>query len=163
MAGIDFAQLFDPQIAPLETVLRGTVIYLGLLVLLRVLRRPAGQLSLADMLLITVLADASQNAMGGGDESLVSGLLLVGTIVFWDQVVDWFAYRSRRFGQLVEPPPVALIRDGQIQWPALRTHRLGEDELMSHLRAAGLDEPAQVRRCFLEGDGSISVLKKSDG
>jgi hypothetical protein len=45
-----------------------------------VLRRDAGSVSMADMLLLVMIADASQNAMAGGYETLVDGAVLVATL-----------------------------------------------------------------------------------
>ncbi|MGQ0502876.1 MAG: DUF421 domain-containing protein [Panacagrimonas sp.] len=159
---LDLKKLLVADVSVLEMFVRGTVMYLGLFVVLRVLRRPAGQLSIADLLLITILADASQNALGGTYQSITSGMVLVLTIVGWDQVIDRLSFRWPWFSRLVDPGPVMLVRDGAIQWRNLRRHQLSRDELMSHLRQQGVGELAEVRRCFLEGDGSISVLKRQD-
>jgi uncharacterized membrane protein YcaP (DUF421 family) len=58
--------------------------YLVLFTLLRiVLKRQTGALGMGDLLLITLLTDASQNAMAGEYKSLPDGIILVGTIIFW--------------------------------------------------------------------------------
>lgn len=62
---------FMPDGPVLEIIVRGTVTYLALFTLLRIiLRREAGNLGITDMLVIVLLADASQNAMAGGYNSL---------------------------------------------------------------------------------------------
>ena len=62
---IDWRQMFVPQSSILEMVVRGTLMYLGMFVLLRVFRRQAGSVSIADLLLIVIIADAAQNGMAG--------------------------------------------------------------------------------------------------
>jgi uncharacterized membrane protein YcaP (DUF421 family) len=54
----------------LEIVLRGTIIYLVLFVLLRLLRRGTGAVAVTDILLIVLIADASQNGMAGEYKSV---------------------------------------------------------------------------------------------
>ncbi len=57
-------ELFSFTMNPLELVARGTMMYLGLVLVLRfVLRRDVGSMSMADVLFIVLIADASQNAM----------------------------------------------------------------------------------------------------
>ena len=51
---INWDSVFVPTVSLLEIVLRGTVVYLMIFVLLRLLRREAGSLG---------IADAAQNAM----------------------------------------------------------------------------------------------------
>jgi uncharacterized membrane protein YcaP (DUF421 family) len=40
----------------------------------------------------------------------------------------------------------------------LRQELITEEELMSHLRQHGVEDPGKVRRCYLEGDGHFSVI-----
>ncbi len=152
-------QLLRPDVPILEMILRGTLIYLGLFALLRLLRRPTGQLGIADLLLITILADASQNAMGGAYESIGSGGVLILTIVFWDQTIDRLSYRYRWFSRLAEATPELLIESGRIQRRTLARLHLSEEELHSQLRQHGVGDFSTIRRCYLEPDGHISVQR----
>ena len=76
---------FALQMNPLELVLRGTAVYWALFLLFRfLLRRDAGSLGIADILLLVLIADASQNAMAGGYDSVGDGLVLIATIAGWN-------------------------------------------------------------------------------
>ena len=160
IVSVDWQALMIPDSSVAEMVLRGSLTYWLLFLILRVFRRPTGQLSIADVLLITILADASQNAMGGSYVSISSGFVLIATIVFWDRMIDHLAYRYNWFTPIAEPQPVVLIRNGQVRWDALRKHKISDEDLLSHLREQGAESPADVRLCLLESDGRISVLKQ---
>ena len=68
--------------------------YLGLFVILRFMaRRQAGQFGPADLLVIVLIADAAQNGLGKEYQSVTEGLVLVMTIVAWEFLLDWLAYR----------------------------------------------------------------------
>ena len=61
---LEIAPLFELTVHPAELVLRGTLMYWFLFLLLRfVLRRDIGSIGIADVLLLVVIADAAQNAM----------------------------------------------------------------------------------------------------
>jgi uncharacterized membrane protein YcaP (DUF421 family) len=61
---IDWQALLVPQHSILEMMLRGTIMYVALFLILRFLtRRQFGQLGIADLLVIVLIADAAQNAM----------------------------------------------------------------------------------------------------
>ena len=82
-------ELFAFSLSPLEIVLRGSAVYWFLFLLLRfVLRRDGGSLGIADILLLVLIADASQNAMAGEYKSIADGFLLVATIAGWNWAVD---------------------------------------------------------------------------
>ena len=75
------SSIFEFQVSPLELLVRGSLIYWFLFLLFRfILRRDAGSLGLADILVIVLIADASQNGMSGEYKSVSEAIVLVGTI-----------------------------------------------------------------------------------
>ncbi|MBA3513882.1 MAG: DUF421 domain-containing protein [Pyrinomonadaceae bacterium] len=155
---IDWNAVFVPTVPLLEIILRGTLVYLLLFAVLRLLRREAGGLGIADVLVIVLIADASQNAMASEYKSITEGGILVATIVFWDYTLDFLAYRFPRFQRLVRPAALPLIRDGQMLRKNMRQEMITEEELLGQLRQQGLDNISGVKKCYLEGDGRISVI-----
>ena len=156
---MDWKSIFLPDVPLLEIVLRGSIMYITLFALLRVvLKRQTGSLRMTDLLLITLIADASQNAMAGTYTSIPSGIVLAGTILFWSYAFDWLGFRFAWFRNLTEPPPLPLIQDGKLLRRNLRRELITEDELMSQLREQGVEDWEQVRQAFMESDGHISVI-----
>jgi uncharacterized membrane protein YcaP (DUF421 family) len=156
----DWHSVFIPTTPLLELVLRGTLMYFALLFALRLLgRRQVGSLSLMDLLLIVLIADAAQNAMSAEYRSITEGLVLCGTLIGWNYFVDSLAFRSKWFARLLEPPPLPLVRDGQLQRRNMRRELLTEEEVLSQLREQGVDDVQLVRLAYIEPDGAFSVLK----
>lgn len=59
-----------------EFVLRGAIVYIFLLLLIRMTgKRQTGQLVPFDLVLLLVLSNAVQNSMNGGDNSILGGLI----------------------------------------------------------------------------------------
>ena len=161
--GIDWETLLVPEVSIIELVLRGSAVYLFLFALLRVLvGRTVGTLSLTDMLMIVLIADAAQNAMASEYRSVPEGFILCGTIVAWSYALDWLTYRFKWIGSWLEPAPLLLIRDGKLQRRNMRSELVTTDELMSHLRQHGIEDVMQVRKAFIEPDGQISILKADE-
>ena len=153
-------ELFALTVHPAELVLRGTVIYLGLVLTFRfVLRRDVGFLGVPDVLFIVLVADASQNAMAGEYKSITDGVVLVGTLVFWNISLDWLAYRSPLLRRFIEPPSLPLIKNGAWVRPNLKSQWITTEEVLSKLRERGLEDISQVRVATLEPDGELGVLK----
>jgi uncharacterized membrane protein YcaP (DUF421 family) len=157
---IDWGQIFKPDTPPLEIFLRGTIVYLSLFILLRlVLRREAGTVGMSDLLVVVLIADAAQNAMAGNYNSVPDGLLLVATIVFWSYAVEWMGYHVPWIGRFVHPPALLLVRNGQLLRRNMRRELITEEELMTQLRLQGVEDLGSVRKACMEGDGQISVVK----
>ena len=158
---MDWKSIFSLDLPIFEIILRGSVIYITLFILLRVvLKRQTGSLGMTDLLLITLIADASQNAMAGEYQSVSSGIILVSTIIFWSYALDWLGYKFPWVGRLIEPPPLPLIKDGTLLRKNMRRELITEEELMSQLRQQGLDDVGKVKEAFMESDGHISVVQQ---
>lgn len=157
----DFGQLFAFTTHPLELVVRGTVMYWFLFLLFRfVLRRDMASIGVADVLLLVLIADASQNAMSGGYESITEGFILVGTIAGWNRLLDIAAYRVPALRRVLEAKPLVLVQDGKLMRRNLRKELITIDELMAKLREEGVDQLQGVKTVTMESDGEISVIKK---
>lgn len=159
---MDWAGVFVPDVRVLlEVVLRGTILYLLLFALLRfVFRREAGTVGITDLLVLVLIADAAQNAMADDYTSITEGVALVSTIIFWSHFLDWLGYRFSRLGRFVHPPPLPLVKGGQMIRSHMRRELITEEELMSQLREQGIEDISEVKSAFLEGDGHLSVIRK---
>jgi uncharacterized membrane protein YcaP (DUF421 family) len=103
---VDWQHFFVPSVTLAEIFLRGSLIYLGIFALMRfVLKREAGTISLPDLLMTVLIADAAQNAMAAEYHSITEGFLLIITIVFWKYTLDWLAQRFPRIARRLRPPP----------------------------------------------------------
>jgi uncharacterized membrane protein YcaP (DUF421 family) len=160
---VDWHKMFVPSVSPLELVLRGTIMYLAILALMRVFRRQAGSLSMPDLLVVVLVADAAQNGMASEYSSVTDGLVLIATIYGWNYLLDVAAYRWGAVHRLLNPPPLALVQDGRVLRRNLRKEMLTPDDLMEQLREQGVERLSEVRHCRLEGDGHLSVVRWKSG
>ena len=160
----DLHSLFHFGVDPLELVLRGSAVYWFLFVLFRfVLRRDAGSLGIADILLLVLIADASQNAMAGGYETVPDGFVLVATLIGWNWLLDWASFRFNSVRRFAEPAPLVLVRRGRILARNLRREFVTIPELMASLREHGIEKLADVKMARMEPDGVISVIRRDGG
>jgi uncharacterized membrane protein YcaP (DUF421 family) len=157
---IDWRSIFFPSTRVAEIFLRGTIVYLFLFFILRILRREPGAIGISDLLLIVLIADAAQNAMSSNYKSVTDGIILVSTIAFWNYFLDWISYKFPITQRLLRPAPLPLIKDGRLQRRNMRKEMITEDELMGFLREKGIESVEDVKKSYLEGDGSISVIRK---
>lgn len=158
LINVDWESVFIPSSSILEILIRGTITYWFVFLFIRFFRRSSGQLNITDILLITMISDAAQNAMAGTYESVTEGVALVGTLVGWDFIINWLGYRSVFFDRLSNPEPTLLIKDGVLQKQNLKRELISEDELDGLLRQQGIEAVSEVKQCHLEGSGQLSVI-----
>ena len=158
---MNWDEIFGLTLSPWELVIRGTAMYLFLFLLFRVvIRRRVGSIGMADILILVIIADASQNAMSGEYKSVTEGAILVGTIVGWNMLIDWLNFRVPALRDWLEPAPLPLIENGRLLHRNLRQEYVTEDELKAKLREHGVDDLRQVAKAHMESDGQISVIKR---
>jgi hypothetical protein len=111
----DFHKIFSNTIPVLEIIIRGSIVYLVLFFMLRIiLKRESASLGITDLLVVVLLADASQNAMSGGYKSLPDGIILVATIIFWSHFLNWLGFKSPFFQRIIKPGKLLLIKEGRM-------------------------------------------------
>jgi uncharacterized membrane protein YcaP (DUF421 family) len=153
--------MFVPTESVFEVFLRGTIMYVGMFALLRIFRRQAGSVGIADLLVIVVIADAAQNGMAGESKSITEALLLIATIIGWDWLFDLLGFKSKFWSRVLEPEPLLLVKDGRIMKKNLESEMITEDELMSQLRQQGVEDLSTVKKVYLESNGHFSVLTET--
>jgi uncharacterized membrane protein YcaP (DUF421 family) len=160
---IDWSDLLVPTHSIAEMILRGTVMYLCLFLILRFVKlRQSSTIGITDILVIVVLADAAQNGFAKDYKSITEGLILVLTIVGWDTALNWLSYRFKFFERLLTPLPLPLIEDGVPIRRNMRKEFITQEELDAQLRQQGITSMAAVKRACLEPNGEISVVKYDD-
>jgi uncharacterized membrane protein YcaP (DUF421 family) len=157
---IEWAELLVPTHSLAEMMLRGTVMYLSLFLILRfVMLRQSSTLGIADILVIVVIADAAQNGFAKEYKSVTEGLVLVLTIVFWDMLLNWLSYHFKLFERLLAPAPLSLVENGRVNRRNMRRELITEEELRSQMRLQGIKEISEIKRACLEATGDISFVK----
>lgn len=143
-----------------QYALRAAIVYAALMVLVRLSgKRTLGQFTPFDFLVVLLLSEGVSEAMHAADASVSAGLIVAATLVLLNLGVGWLATRTRAIEDAFDGRPVLIARDGELLVDELRRHRLGLGEWEKSLREADL-ELHEVRRAFLETDGTISILKK---
>lgn len=158
---LDWGEIFGLTRSPLELIVRGTLMYLFLFAMFRVvIRRRVGAVGMADILVMVIVADAAQNAMAGEYKTVTEGVILVATIFAWNFLFDWLNYRVPALRGWLEAPPLPLVRNGRILHRNLRHEFITEEELKSKLREKGVKDVSEVAEARLESEGTVSVIKR---
>ncbi len=161
---VDWRGMFTPDTPLLEIAVRGSVMYLTLFFLLRVLlKRESGTTGMTDLLVIVLIADAAQNGMASDYTSVADGVVLVSVIIAWAYVLDAIAYRWRPAARLIRPNSLVLVREGRMLHRNMRRELVTEEELYAKIREQGVDDLAEVREVRMESDGQFSVITRSGG
>ena len=146
----------------LGIIVRTTIVYLIILIGLRLAgKREIGQMTVFDLVVLLLIANAVQNAMVGPDTSLVGGILAAVVLLLVNAAVAGLRLRSPRLRRLVEGTPTLLVLHGEVIPQHMRREGIDEESLLVALREHGVAEISEVEMAVLEIDGSISVIPVS--
>lgn len=152
--------MFDMDLAWWEFVVRGAVVYLALLVMVRLSgRRTVGQFTPFDLLVMLLLSEAVSNSLSGGDDSVGGGLIIAATLLILNAMVAMLSANSRGMSKVLDGTAILIGRDGVFFDKIVRRCRITEADLEQALRAADCARQ-DMQSAFLEADGDITIQKK---
>jgi uncharacterized membrane protein YcaP (DUF421 family) len=153
--------MWVPDISVVELVVRATVVYLVLFVLLRFVgKKHVGQMSPFDLVVLLIISETVDASLIGDDKSLTGGLISAATLIALVAIVGYLTWKSRTVERLVDGRPKILVRHGHVLNEVLADQEVTRSELMEALRHQGCTAVTEVRFAVLENDGTISVGKR---
>jgi uncharacterized membrane protein YcaP (DUF421 family) len=154
--------MFDMGTPAWSIVVRTAMVFAALFVGLRLVgKRELGQMTVFDLVVILLIANAVQNAMVGPDFSVQGGILAAFVLLVIDRALAYLRLRGPMWGRLIEGTPSVLVEDGELIFPHLRKEGLDRHEVEMVLREHGIDSISAVRLAVLETDGSISIVPRT--
>ena len=158
---VDWAGLYEPKHSLLEVFLRGTIMYLLIFVLLRlVVRRQVGGIGISDVLVIVLIAEVTGNGISDNFQSIGESVVLVCTILMWSTLIEWLQSRYPAIERLVRDPKLKLIENGRMLRRNMRKEFVSVEELMAELREQGLENCRDVKAAYMEANGNISIIRR---
>jgi uncharacterized membrane protein YcaP (DUF421 family) len=146
----------------MDIVLRCTVIFVFLFVLMRAIgRRELSQLQPFDILLLVVLGDLITQGALQSDLSATGSLLAVGTFALLSVAVSYVSFRFARLRPILDGEPIVVVQDGEVIEHNLRRERLTIDDIEEEARHQGIERLADVKWAVLETTGRISFIPRT--
>lgn len=143
-----------------EIILRSVIMYLGLLLLLRLLsKRALTQMSVLEFGIVIALGSAAGDPTFYADVPIFHGLLALAVIVCFQLLYTRLLQTNESIETAMEGKPVEIIKDACIVEGSLLKARLAQEELFALLRGQSIRQLGELERVYLEQDGQISIFK----
>jgi len=153
-------ELFQLELPLHELLIRGSLLYLGILFLMRVLpRRTGGELATMDLVFILLIAEAATHGLGEYT-SITDALITIMTLMFWNYMINMLCFYFPFFEKLVSAPPLLIVKEGRLLRRNMRREYITQEELMENLHKKGVGDLNEVKAAYVEADGHISVISK---
>ncbi|KAB3529193.1 DUF421 domain-containing protein [Alkaliphilus serpentinus] len=113
-----------------------------------------------DFISAIVLGELLGNAVYDSEVKIWSILYSLALWTALMAIVEKITTKFKGSRKLLEGDPAILVRDGEIDYNALKKEKLDINELLSLLRQKDLFSIREIEYALLEQSGNISVLKK---
>ena len=156
---VDWSGLWEIQQPVAETVIRSSIVYLIVHLLLRLAgRKELSRYSSFDVAVLFLIGVAVRRAMTVDDASLTTATIALATVILWDVFFSWLGFRSTLAAALLKGKPRLLVKDGVPLEAELRACRMSIEELRARGREVGLATLTGVAEAHLETDGKVSFV-----
>ena len=145
------------------TILHAIAGYFFLMVVVRVLtRRPGGQMTMSDFVLVFLMGGVIILSTAGSDKSLTNCTCAVITIGLLHRTVSWLKMKSPRLGMLIDGTPIALMKHGEIDDDVMHGMQVSHADLEAAARLKGIASLDKAEYAILERNGGISVVERDE-
>jgi uncharacterized membrane protein YcaP (DUF421 family) len=147
-----------------QMILRSMVVYIMSIALIRVGndKRMMGRHSSFDMILAVIFGSVMSRAVNGSApffQTFAAGGVFI--VAHW--LLAAVTLRNRRAETWLKGVPKLLVRDGEILDEAMKRGLISRADLMESLRSnGGIRSTGELSAAWLEGNGEISVIRKTD-
>lgn len=156
-------EMLLPKPSWAEKIIRPLLVYLALLLAFRFLsKRDLTQNTTFDLLIVLLLSNVVQNALIGEDNSILGSLAGAGTLLLLSTGLNRWTAKSMKARRALEGEPILLVYNGKALEDSMADHAVSRADLNAGLRGQNMITIEDVRYAFLELDGTISVIRKSE-
>jgi uncharacterized membrane protein YcaP (DUF421 family) len=146
----------------MSTIVHAILGYIFLLLIVRLLsRRPGGQLTLFEFVIVFLIGGVIIQGTVGKDRSIANCATAILTVGLMHWLVSSIRARFPRFGAVVDGTPVTLLKSGEWQLEVMRGMRIDREDVMAAARTKGLSSIHDVAYAILERNGAISIISNN--
>ncbi|MDF2646686.1 MAG: hypothetical protein K0Q73_2491 [Paenibacillus sp.] len=147
------------SLTTIQWILRALVAYLFLLITAKALgQRSISQLRFLDFIIALILGNIIAHPLSDEKLALTGSMITTIVLIVLYLTTSWLSLKWKFLKHYLDPPPLRLIKNGQIQMKNLRKAKISVDHLFSELRKQQIEDITKVALSLWEPGGIISVF-----
>ncbi len=142
--------------------LRCLILYVAVIVAVRLMgKRQIGELQPEELVVTILISDVATMPLQDMQIPLLQPLMIIAVIVSCELLFSVLSLKSRRFRTLVQGHAIPIVKNGVLDQSLLRKIRYTVDDVLEALRLKDVFDLSQAAYVYVESNGSISVLQKT--
>ena len=141
------------------TIIHAILGYFFLLLVVRFLsRRPGGQLTPFEFVIVFLIGGLIISATVGDDRSITNCVCAIITIGLMHRLTAAIRAKPSRLGSAIDGVPLVLFNKGQWQTETMHGMRVAHEDVMAVGRTKGVSSLEGIKYAILERVGTISII-----
>ncbi|WP_416827153.1 DUF421 domain-containing protein [Ectobacillus polymachus] len=146
-----------------EWIARAIIAYLFLLFVAKMMgQRSVAQLRFLDVILILLLEGNLSNPLTDERVDLTGAMVTTLVLILLHTASSIISLHVEWWRKFLEPSPLLLVHNGDVQWKNLKRARISIDFLLSELRLHNIEAIEKVAIALWEPGGKISSFLKTE-
>lgn len=152
----------QPTLTVVGWIMRATVTILWLMLIAKLMgQRELGRMTLFDFIVAITLGTIAGSHLADSEVPIAGAIISMATIGFIDILFAYLALKNSKLRRVFQDESLMLIENGQIRYDMLYKSMFNLDDLLIELRLKNYPNPHDVEFAFLEPNGQVSVIPKS--
>jgi len=153
------------------TIIRLVILYCMITVAIRLMgKRQVGELKPTELVVTILLSELVAIPIQDNSLPMTTAIVAAAVLVSLEILSSVIAVKSKKFRTVTQGSSIAVIEKGKLDLNELSNLRIAYDDLVEALRQKDCFDINEVKTCFVETNGEISVelkpqfqaLKKED-
>lgn len=142
-------------------ILKTVILYFFIIIVYRIMgKKEVGKLSIIDLIVSILIAELAAISIEQYDSSILISIIPILCLVIIEIIFGYIGMKSPKFRKIIEGSPVVIIKNGKLNFEAMRKLRYSLDDLISQLREQGIKSIEEVNYAVLENNGKLSIFEK---
>lgn len=147
------------SLTAIEWILRAIVAFFFLIIVAKVLgQRAISQLRLLDFVMALVIGNIIAHPLSDEELGLKGSMITTFVLVTFYLTGIFMILKYPWFRKMLTPPPIEIVKNGEIVFKGLKKARISIDVLLEELREKKVEDVKKVALAIWEADGKISVF-----
>lgn len=145
------------------TIVRTLILYITIIFLIRLMgKRQIGELQPSELVITILLSEIASIPIQDNKVPILNSVAALFALVAFEIISSVVTLKSPEIRSFMQGHPVIVIRNGEIDYKALKKLRMTVNDLVCALRQKDVFDISQVSYAIFETNGKISVLLKPE-
>ncbi len=123
-------------------------------------KKEVGKLSIIDLIVSILIAELAAISIEQYESSILISVIPILCLVIIEVLFSYVGLKSPKWRKMIEGTPIVIIKDGKLNFEAMKKLRYSLDDLISQLREQSIKSIEEVNYAVLENNGKLSVFEK---